>query len=189
MQAQGIPITEDTRIFTLYKLLQSIGVERNRNVDVRIDERKLIIEYLHIFFDCLNTKIKNINDNQSLERAIYELRYISCLPVNLKYEIKDVANISDDLIKCQRALITKACNSKLLMIYSADEELNLEILRNIFRIKIMNLSQISFVFKFERSNLIVEVYDGGLHEFNVIIPINGKTGLTVKLNKRVRLWY
>ena len=75
------------------------------------------------------------------------------------------------------------------MIYSADEELNIEILRNIFRIKIMNLSQISFIFKFEKSNLIVEVYDGGLHEFNIIIPINGKTGLTVKLNKRVRLWY
>ena len=189
MQARGIPITEDTRIFTLYKLLQSIGVERNKNIDVRIDERKLIIEYLHIFFDCFNTKIKSINDNQSLERAIYELRYISCLPVNSKYEIKDVANIAEDLLKCQKSLITKACNSKLLMIYSADEELNMEILRNIFRIKIMNLSQISFVFKFERSNLIVEVYDGGLHEFNVIIPINGKTGLTVKLNKRVRLWY
>ena len=62
MQAQGIPITEDTRIFTLYKLMQSIGVERNRNIDIRIDERKLIMEYLRIFIDCFNTKIKKIND-------------------------------------------------------------------------------------------------------------------------------
>ena len=62
MQAQGIPITEDTRIFTLYKLMQSIGVERNRNIDIRIDERKLIMEYLRFFIDCFNTKIKNIND-------------------------------------------------------------------------------------------------------------------------------
>ena len=113
MQAQGIPITEDSRIFTLYKLMQSIGVERNRNIDVRIDERKLIMEYLRIFLDCFNTKVKNINDNQELERAIYELRYISSLPVNSKYAIKDVAIISEDLLKCQRELITKASKNKL----------------------------------------------------------------------------
>lgn len=130
------------------------------------------------FIKCFNIKIENAIENKQIENLIYELRYYKLLQPIL---IDETSQIENKLIK-------KACEQKILTKFSEVEQTNYQILKEIFISKIIDLDTIIFLLKYTKGTLTLNIFDGNTHDETKQITITEKTELSVKLNKKIKIW-
>ncbi len=148
------------------------------------NEREKLAELKKVFLKCFKIRIENATKREEIEKLIYELRYFKLLPEKMQetkiYEL--------ELEETENLIIEKACEMKILTKFSENENINNEILKNIFESRIMKLQNIIIVLKYEEGILLVEMYDGNIHDKTVQIEIKEETELIVKLKKKIKLW-
>ncbi len=71
---------------------------------------------------------------------------------------------------------------------SEDEKTNYEILKQIYETKIIDLDTIVYTLKYSKGTLTLNIYDGNTHDETKQIEITEKTELSVKLNKKIKIW-
>lgn len=145
------------------------------------NEREKIEELKDIFLQCLKKRIENVSKKEDIEKLIYELRYFELLPDKEKSKECKVEQVEAMLIK-------KACEMKILTKFSEDEELNKNILKNIFDSRIIILQNIVISLKYEESILWIEMNDVNILDRTVQLKIVQKSELLVKLKKKIKIW-
>ena len=88
----------------------------------------------------------------------------------------------------EKKLIKKACEQKMLTKFSEKEETNYQILKHIFTSKIIDLSETVYTLKYTKGTITLNIYDGNTHDETKQIKITEKTELSVKLNKKIKIW-
>ena len=133
------------------------------------------------FLKCFVIKIENAKENNQIENLIYELRYYKAIPTMAsKGEI--------DTHKVEEKLLEKACEQKILIRFSEDDKTNNLILKEIFISRVIDLDTLVFLLKYSKGIITINVFDGNTHDETKQIKLTEKTVLSVKLNKKIKLW-
>lgn len=165
------------------KFFDDIGIKEQ----TRVNEEKQI-ELLQIeFLKCFNKELKHIETKKEINDLIYKLRYYEQLPYK-QMKVKQIEMLSNKIEMIERQLIEKACEQKILITFSQNRFLNYKILEKIFMSKIINLENMVYILRYHKGILKIEIYDTTIEEDIVEIQIIEKVELTVKLNKKLKVW-
>lgn len=139
------------------------------------------------FLNCFLQKIKKAQTKKEIQNLLYELRYYEQIPYQNEI-IAKIIEVQEQIEKVEKELIKKACNEKILVKFSEQEEINKKILQNQFQSKIIKLENTIYRLKYHKGILTIEIYDTDIEEEIKEIPIMQKAELTVKLNKKIKIW-
>ena len=153
----------------------------------RTPEEKQINSLQICFLNCFLQKIKKAQTKKEIQNLLYELRYYEQIPYQNEI-IAKIIEIQEQIEKVEKELIKKACNEKILVKFSEQEEINKKILQNQFQSKIIKLENTIYRLKYHKGILTIEIYDTDIEEEIKEIPIMQKAELTVKLNKKIKIW-
>lgn len=150
-----------------------------------------ILELQKVFLLCYQTKIKKIDSKQELMKLIYEFRYYCLLPFSGEKSIGQIEEIENQIKEVQMLLLKKAHELKLIDIFSKEKEMDYQILRNIFYVRVINLEDLYIKFMKEKDSYYVQLFDENVFEEKIEIKNIGelnKKDLTFKINKKVKIF-
>ena len=160
-----------------------------KNIEEQIE--KAILELQKVFLMCYQTKIKKIDSKQELMKLIYEFRYYCLLPFNKEKSINQISEISDGIKEVEDLLIEKAHNFKIIDIFSKDKNLDNQILRNIFYVRVINLEDLYIKIMKEKDNYYIQLFDENVFEEKIEIENRedlSKKDLAIKMNKKMKIF-
>lgn len=153
------------------------------NYNVELEKQK--IELQKMFLICYRSLIEMAETKQDIIKLIYEYRYYLMLPFDNQTIILDRKELEKDTEEVARVLIKKANEYKALQKISNDEETNFEILKNIFKVRIINLNDVYLkVFK-EKDKYYMQIFDE--NTFEPKLEISEPIDLEIKFNKKVQI--
>lgn len=159
-----------------------INVEENEKVNEKVQIENLQLEFLK----CFEEKVLKADTKKEIEKLLYELRYYEQISYSGS-QVNKIEVIDEQLQKVEKILIEKACNQKVLVKFSNNDNLNLEILTLLFSSKIINLGNTVYVLKYKKGLLKIEIYDTTIQEEEREIQIKEKVELQVRLNKKIKI--
>ena len=161
---------------------EDINVKENEEVNEKVQIENLQLEFLK----CFEEKILKVDTKKEIEKLLYELRYYEQISYNGS-QVNKIKIIKEQLERVEKVLIEKACNQKVLVRFSNDENLNLKILILLFGSKIINLANTVYILKYKKGILKIEIYDTTIQEEEIEIQIKEKVELQVRLNKKIKV--
>ncbi len=159
----------------------------------QIDEEieKYILDLQKTFLQCYRKNIEKIDNKQELMKYIYEFRYYCLLPFNQEKLVYQIEELQSEIEKTQMLLIEKANNYKLIEVFSRENQLNLEILKNIFYVRVINLEDLYMKCTKEKESYYIQLFDENVFEEKIEINNIGvlnKKDLAFKINKKVKIF-
>lgn len=191
-QIQEINQSIEPKNFVKYKediqkqvdFFEKLGlVEENKHKN----QQEAFIDLQKIFLECFNCKINKVETKKQMVSLLYVFRYYLWLPVQ-EGAIKDIEAIQEEWQQVQNKMIQKACQMKVLTTISQQENFNTKVVSTFLDTKIITLETILLVLKYQKEILKIEIYDDTIHEKTQEIPVIEKTELSVKLNKKIKLF-
>ena len=134
----------------------------------------------------MQEKIGKVENRKKIIDYIYLLRYYKLLNVSNEKQIKDLEEISEQLLMTEKYLITRACNLKAINIISHNIEKNYEIISNVLNNNIIDLDEIYLEFKKKEEKTELTIFDDNM--IDKTIEYNERIDLNIKLNKKTRLF-
>jgi len=156
----------------------------NLNIDKKYDVRKTILEICNVFFNCFKIKIAKASTKQEIIKYIYELRYYRFIMFDEQTKLKDVEILKEKFDIIIKLLIEKALKFNCLDSVTNDEDINYEILKQVFDSKMIDLNHMIIETKVEKGKLFIEYYDTNVLEN--VIEVHSKK--IIKLNKKTKLF-
>lgn len=167
-----------------YNLLKDIKFEGNNNLVKEINKlQKIFLQ------DILLNKIEKIIDRNEMLDCMYEIRYYNFLPYNKEKSINDVEEFSEDLNIVKEKMIKKLYDNKMINTISTNEKNDIEIVKNIFDLKIINLENIYLEVRKKDNQYIICFYDEKdtlEKEVGLNLEFNKKD--KIKLKKKIKLF-
>ena len=167
-----------------YNLLKDINFEKENNILKYINEiQKIFLN--EIFFN----KIENVEEKSELINCIYELRYYNFLNYTKEEIICNIEDFNKDLELIKEKIIKKLYDNKVINTISTNEKNDIEIVRNIFNLKIINLEDIYLEIRKKSNEYIIKFYDEKEtleKEIKMNLEFNKKD--RIRLNKKIRLF-
>ena len=160
-------------------------IEPNINIEEKVNT--ILMELQTSFLKLLNEKIKNIQSKKEIVEYIYLFRYYKLIYINRQEQIKDINQLSEEIRKVEKHLITRACKLKAVNILCNDIEKNYELVSKILSYNIIDLEDLSLEFKKHDKNIVLSIYDDDTIEDSIIY--DGNEELNVKFNKKIKLFY
>ena len=167
-----------------YNLLKDIHFDQSNVIDK--DLKKLQIIFLEEIF---LAKIENATTKSELIDCLYELRYYHFLYYTKEIMIKDVKELKPNLQKVKEKLIKKLYDNKILAVISTNEQNDIEIVKNIFELRMINLEDIYIEMKKRDDQFLLMIYDEKEAldtEIEMHLEWNKKD--KIKLNKKIKLF-
>lgn len=167
-----------------YDLLKDIDFHGNNNVYKYIDKlQKVFLE------DIFSSKIDISENKNELINCVYELRYYNFIPYTKEKKIKDILEFEKDMDNIKEKLIQKLYKNKLINTISTNERNDIEIVKNIFNLKIINLENIYLTIKNKKNKYVIQIYDEKEtleKEIEMNLEYNEKD--KIKINKKIKLF-
>ena len=120
---------------------------------------KLKLDFQKQFLKMLEVNIKNVDSKQEIEKIIYDFRYYSLLQYNNQSKVKDIEELREDLNEISTKIIDKAIEYKVLEKISNNEKTNNEILKNIFKVRIIKLEDAYLKITKEKDKYFLQIFD------------------------------
>ena len=149
-----------------------------------------LVNLQELFLECFKTKIEKVNEKHQIIKLVYQFRYYCLLPYSLRTNIFEVKKIQSKLKEVGIILIRKAIEHKVIVLTSQDENVNYEIVKNIFNVRIINLEEISLKVIKENEEYYIQVFDDKAFDKKIKLNIENfnKKMLNIRLNKKIRLF-
>lgn len=165
-------------------LLENIDFTKENNVYLYVNElQQLFLK------EILFSEIENMDSKQELIDFTYELRYYNLLPYNNEIQIKDVKEVSTYLETVKEKNIKKLYDNKIINTFSTNEKNDIEIVKEIFNLRIISLEDIYMQIKKHDNKYLVQIYDEKStleKEIELNLKFNKKD--RIKLNKKIKLF-
>lgn len=165
-------------------LLENIDFTKENNVYLYVNElQQLFLK------EILFSEIENMDLKQELIDFTYELRYYNLLPYNNEIQIKDVKEVSTYLETVKEKNIKKLYDNKIINTFSTNEKNDIEIVKEIFNLRIISLEDIYMQIKKHDNKYLVQIYDEKStleKEIELNLKFNKKD--RIKLNKKIKLF-
>lgn len=165
-------------------LLENIDFTKENNVYLYVNElQQLFLK------EILFSEIENMDSKQELIDFTYELRYYNLLPYNNEIQIKDVKEVTTYLETVKEKNIKKLYDNKIINTFSTNEKNDIEIVKEIFNLRIISLEDIYMQIKKHDNKYLVQIYDEKStleKEIELNLKFNKKD--RIKLNKKIKLF-
>ena len=167
-----------------FNLLKDINFEKENNI------LKNVKKIQDIFIDeMLLKEIENTMEKDEIIDIMYELRYYNFLPYTKDLLIREVEELKENLNLAKEKIIKKLYNSKIINTISTNEKNDIEIVKNIFNLKIISLEDIYIELKKKDNEYIIKFYDEKEtleKEIKINLEFNKKD--KIKLNRKIKLF-
>lgn len=147
---------------------------------------KLKIKIQKIFLEMIKISTIKAETRQEIEKIIYQFRYYLLLPYDNNNTIHKIDKLKEQIKETEKLIIEKAIQLKVIEKISNDEKTNYEILKNIFKVRIIKLEDAYLKITKEKDKYFVQIFDENIFEQN--IEISKPKDLEIKLNKKVAIW-
>ncbi len=165
------------------KYLKLLSTE---DIDATIKE--LVQEFQEKFLNCYQAKIEKAETKQEVMKLIYEIRYYNLLPVSDNEQIYQMQEIEEQREKVERQLLAKAQEVKLIDMFSKEKEIDYAILKNLFRVRVINLENLFIKVTKEKEANSVQLFDGEAFEEKIPIEkLDDKKETLFKINKKIKI--
>ena len=172
-------VTRKQEVEEKVKFLNSLDLEQ------KVDRRLKIAELCSIFLECFQIKVAKAQTKQEIIDYIYELRYYGFLVLDQEEtKLKEVMQLKDLFEEARKSLLDKAKKLNVLEEVAEDEEINEQILNNMFDSKMIDLDHMVIETKVKEGKLYIEYYDEKVLETTVELQCDR----TVRLKKKVKLF-
>lgn len=165
-------------------LLENIDFTKENNVYLYVNElQQLFLK------EILFSEIENMDSKQELIDFTYELRYYNLLPYNNEIQIKDAKEVTTYLETVKEKNIKKLYDNKIINTFSTNEKNDIEIVKEIFNLRIISLEDIYMQIKKHDNKYLVQIYDEKStleKEIELNLKFNKKD--RIKLNKKIKLF-
>lgn len=167
------------------KYLNLLEIE---DIDTQIE--KTMIELQKIFLQCYQTKIKKIDNKIEIIKRMSEFRHYCFLPFCEEKTIGEIEELKEQIKEVQMLLIQKAHEQKLIDIVAKEKEIDYQILKNIFQVRIINLEDLYLKLIKEKEAYYVQLFDENVFEEKIEIEIENpnKKEILLKTNKKVKIF-
>ena len=162
--------------------------------DVKFDDKNNIYKHIDILQEIFIEKIfinrieKSVLKIELID-CIYDLRYYNFLPYNSEKNIKDVDKLQEYLEDAKELLIKKLYINKVINTISTNEKNDIEIVKKIFDLKMINLEDIYLQIKKKDDEYIIKFYDDKeTLETEEIIKLEFNKKDKIKLNRKIKLF-
>ena len=123
--------------------------------------------------------------------GIYEYRYYCLLPFTSETCVEQVKQIKKELQETRRILLDKAQQLKVIVVTSKNKEIDDEILKNIFTIRMITLEDMYIKLIKEKDKVYIQLFDEEIFEEKVELKDFGnmnKKDLEIKFNKKIKVF-
>ena len=130
-----------------------------------------------------------LKDKNEIIDCMYEIRYYNLLPYTKDEIISDIDEFNKDIELSKEKIIKKLYDNKIINTISTNEKNDIEIVKNIFDLKIINLEDIYIQIKKKDNQYIIKFYDENEtleKEVNINLEFNKKD--KIKLNRKIKLF-
>lgn len=165
-------------------LLENINFTKENNAYLYINE----LEQLFLK-EILFSKIEKMDSKQELIDFTYELRYYNLLPYDNEIQVKDVEEVTTYLEAIKEKNIKKLYDNKIINTLSTNEKNDIEIVKELFNLRIISLEDIYLQIKKHDNKYLVQIYDEKStleKEIELNLKFNKKD--RIKLNKKIKLF-
>lgn len=169
-----------------YKYVQLV-----ETYDIQRDITTLLIKLQKIFLKCFRILIESAETKQEITKLIYEYRYYCMLPFELQKKVNEQNKLQDELKEVENLLIQKAHRLKVINTVAKKEEIDYEILKNIFNIRIINLEELYIKITKEKDKFYMQLFDDNIFEEKIEIQNMGnlnKKDLEFKIGKKIKIF-
>lgn len=167
-----------------FDLLKDINFNKVNNILKDIDKLQKIF-----LRDILFKKINDSDDRNEIIDCMYELRYYNFLPYTKELIIKDVKDFTADINIVKENIIKKLYDKKIINTISTNEKNDIEIIKNIFDLKIINLEDIYLQIKKKDNTFFIKIYDEKeTLETQIELNLEFNKKDKIKLNKKIKLF-
>ena len=165
-----------------FDLLNKIDFSKN------LEEQKYVaIINLQInFLKALQEKIGKQEIKKKIIEYIYIFRYYKLLYFTKETQIKDIEELKEHLEMAEKYLITRACNLKLINIFSHNIEKNYEIVSKILETKIIDLDEMNIEFTKQDGKIILNIFDDNMIDKSIEYDEN--EDINIKQGKKIKLF-
>ena len=175
---------ENLKKYIEYFNVLDIDKENNQKtlLKIAIDLQKDVLEA----FKC---KIDKAQEKQEIVNLIYEFRYFNLIPISADKKVNQVDGLKEYLENIQKALILKAIKKKVMIEISNIEQINVEVLKNLFTSTIISLETVTIkVFK-EKDIWKVCFFDEEIAENTINIEeLIDKKDLKIRPKKNIKVF-
>lgn len=133
----------------------------------------------------LSYNISKTNDKNELQKIIYEIRYLCLLPISKNKLVKDCPELSKMMDKLKTDILVKSIEQKVIINISSG---NVNILKNIFNLKIINLENIYMKIIETEEKLYIQFYDEDIADEKFELVNVKKDDLKIKTDKMIKIF-
>ena len=112
------------------------------------------------------------------------------LPYNIDEHIYEEKSLNQKIHEIRILLINKAVKNKVIISFLENQELNYELIKNIFQVRIINLEELSIKLVKDKETLFIQIFDEKAFDQKIKLNIQNldKKDLRVRINKKVKLF-
>lgn len=163
-----------------YRYLEIIDTEDTK----KLDDFKIQLQ--KIFLNLIKIDIKQAETKQEIEKIIYNFRYYLLLQYDYENTIQKIEKLHKSISEVTELLIDKAIDLKVIQKISNNKNVNYEILKNIFNVRIIKLEDAYLKITKEKDKYFIQIFDENVFEEK--IEILKPKELEIKLNKKIPIW-
>lgn len=159
--------------------------------DIPEQIKESILELQKIFLQCYQTKIKKITTKIELMKFMNEFRYYRFLPFKEEEIIGEKKELEELIKKVEKLLIEKAHALKVIDIFAKQKEIDYEILKNIFQVRVINLEDLYVKLTKNKDRYYIQLFDENIFEEKkeiTLINNENKKEIFLKMNKKVKVF-
>ena len=116
-------------------------------------------EFQKKFLECFKENVSNASNKKEIIELLYKFRYYEYIPYNDSQNIKQIEALNSQIIEIEKLLIENIAKFKLINNICKNKELNFNILKNIFELKIISLEKIFLEIKLNKELIVLNIYD------------------------------
>ena len=169
-----------------FNLLKDINFDTTN--DISNDIKKINNFFLEKILLC---KIEKAQENEEIIDIMYELRYYNFLPYTKEKVIGDIKEFNEKIDVAKENIIKKLFDNKIINTISTNEKNDIEIVKNIFNKKIMNLEDIYLEINNPNKDNIfnINIYDEKeTLETQIQMNLEFNKKDKIKLNRKIKLF-
>lgn len=180
--------------FVKYKEKLEIQEEYLKLTEVTDIEKEIeenLIELQKKFLECYKIKIEKVETKNDLIKLIYIFRYYNLLPLNQEENINQIKEIEKEIEIVERELIKKGHELKIIDTFSKEEDIDYQILKSIFEVRVINLENLYIRISKEKDKYYIQLFDENAFEEKVEIKDMGKLNkknLEKRINKKIKIF-
>ena len=177
-------LDEKNKLQKDFILLKDVKFEGSNDIYKYIDMlQEIFIENILI------GRIEKASSKNELIDCLYDLRYYCFLPYTKEENIKDIEKLQQHLENAKKTLVQKLYSNKIINTISTNEKNDIEIVKKIFDLKMINLEDIYLQIRKKSEGYSIRFYDEKETletEENIKLEFNKKD--KIKFNKKIKLF-